>query len=68
VTDEFVALVREHLEATSQASMQLLQEAMDGNRWPPKTPEDERAFERRRAELWALHLSRAGLTIGREVS
>ncbi len=70
--EDYIKLVKEHLDVTSEACRELLLEMVNEDKdWlkaEADRPKEIRQHEMdvRRAELWKEHLDRAGLTIGRK--
>jgi len=67
VNDDYIALVSEHLDITSEASLEVLRWQLDWRMANPDASSDEarRIMDAKRAEVWKKHLDAAGLTIGR---
>lgn len=72
--NEYIALIRETLEVTTDASEKLLREllaAIESGKPEilasrPNTPERVRALDVRRAEIWKQALDAAGIVISRK--
>lgn len=70
IDDDYVQLVKDHLEATSAASTDVVQELLDLDLDVKAGRLDQDEANRRldvfRAEQWKAALDAAGLTIGRK--